>query len=227
MRLERQVELVQRDEGLPAKRSKRMLVQDESVGTHKTPSVVEGSCDEMADASSTHQTRWTRPGSLCNHSAQQGGAGVPWPCAAQTHDKRICLHQKILYRCAMEATLSSAPFRLPQSPAEIDLLAKYFRVLGDRTRLLILDLVGERERSVGELANLIGEPQQKISNHLACLRWCGFVASRREHRTVYYRPADARVAAVVDLGRELLHANADHIAACRHIDRSQEADGAR
>jgi hypothetical protein len=50
------------------------------------------------------------------------------------------------------------------------------------------------------------------------LRWCGFVATRREHRTVRYRLADRRVAAIVELGRALLHDNAEHIAACGHMD---------
>src|SRR5438128_7146006 len=118
----------------------------------------------------------------------------------------------------MEAAPATAPFRLPDAPAEADLLAKYFRVFGDRTRLRVLELVAERERSVGELVRLLGEPQSKVSNHLACLRWCGFVATRREHRTIHYRLADQRVAAVVELGRELLHDNAEHIAACGRVD---------
>lgn len=118
----------------------------------------------------------------------------------------------------MEAVLADAPFRLPASPAEADLLAKYFRVLGDRTRLRVLELVAARERSVGELAKLLGEPQPKVSNHLACLRWCGFVETRREHRTVHYRLADERVAAVIELGRELLRNNAEHVAACQRVD---------
>jgi ArsR family transcriptional regulator, cadmium/lead-responsive transcriptional repressor len=113
--------------------------------------------------------------------------------------------------------LGNAPFRLPVQPAEADLLAKYFRVLGDRTRLRILELVRDGERSVGELAQLLGEAQPKVSNHLACLRWCGFVETRREHRTIHYRLADERVAAVIDLGRALLHDNADHVAACRRV----------
>ncbi len=100
---------------------------------------------------------------------------------------------------------------------EADLLAKYFRVLGDRTRLRVLELVADRERSVGELVELIGEPQSNVSNHLACLRWCGFVATRREHRSVHYRLADERVTAVIELGRALLHDNAEHIAACQHV----------
>jgi ArsR family transcriptional regulator, cadmium/lead-responsive transcriptional repressor len=118
----------------------------------------------------------------------------------------------------MEAALANAPFRLPVEPAEADLLAKYFRVLGDRTRLRILELVRDRERSVGELAELLGEPQPKVSNHLACLRWCGFVATRREHRTIHYRLADERVAAMVELGRALLHGNEEHVAACHSVD---------
>jgi DNA-binding transcriptional ArsR family regulator len=118
----------------------------------------------------------------------------------------------------MEAAVLSAPFRLPAAPAEADLLAKYFRVLGDRTRLRVLELVSQRERSVGELVSLLGESQSKVSNHLACLRWCGFVATRREHRNIHYRLADERVAAVVELGRALLHDNADHIAACGRVD---------
>ena len=38
-----------------------------------------------------------------------------------------------------------------------------------------------------------GQSQPKVSNHLACLRWCGFVQTRRDHPTVYYRIADERV----------------------------------
>ncbi len=122
----------------------------------------------------------------------------------------------------MESALLNAPFRLPDSPAEADLVAKYFRVLGDRTRLRILELVADGERSVGELAAALDEPQPKVSNHLACLRWCGFVETRREHRTIHYRLADRRVADVIELGRALLHENAQHVAACGRVD---EASG--
>ena len=118
----------------------------------------------------------------------------------------------------MATAIHSAPFRLPDAPGEADLLAKYFRVLGDRTRLRVLELVADRERSVGELVSLLGESQSKVSNHLACLRWCGFVTTRREHRTVHYRLADDRVAAVVELGRALLHENVEHIAACGRVE---------
>jgi DNA-binding transcriptional ArsR family regulator len=116
------------------------------------------------------------------------------------------------------AVLETAPFRLPDAPGEQDLLAKYFRALGDPTRLRVLALLDGGERSVSELVDALALPQPKVSNHLACLRWCGFVTTRREHRTIYYRVADDRVREIVSLARQLLAGNADHVAACARID---------
>ena len=118
-------------------------------------------------------------------------------------------------------TTVEAPFRLPRAPAKGDLVAKYFRGLGDPTRLRILDeLRVAAELSVGELVDRLGLPQPKISNPLACLRWCGFVETRREHRVVYNRIADRRVEVILDLARELLEDNEEHVAACCRIDPS-------
>ena len=115
--------------------------------------------------------------------------------------------------------IQTAPFRLPAAPARTDLVAKYFRGLGDPTRLRILQLLrDEGELSVGELVDRLGIAQTKVSNHLACLRWCGFVEARREHRTVYNRVADPRVEQVVDLAHARLEDNEEHVAACCRID---------
>jgi DNA-binding transcriptional ArsR family regulator len=115
--------------------------------------------------------------------------------------------------------LEDSPFELPDQPLETELVAKYFRGLGEPTRLRILELLlAEEELSVGELVERLAEPQPKVSNHLACLRWCGFVATRREHRTVHYRVSDKRVAAIVALAHELLADNEEHVAACCRID---------
>jgi ArsR family transcriptional regulator, cadmium/lead-responsive transcriptional repressor len=101
-----------------------------------------------------------------------------------------------------------APFRLPEAPARQDLVAKYFRALGDPTRLRILALLhAEGELSAGELTRRLGLAQPKVSNHLACLRWCGFVEARR----------DQRVADMLELADGLLERNADHVAACCRI----------
>ena len=111
-----------------------------------------------------------------------------------------------------------APFRLPEIPARSDLVAKYFRALGEPTRLRLLGLLNdEGELSAGELTRRLGQPQPRVSNHLACLRWCGFVETRRDHRIIYYRLADQRVAAMLELAHGLLADNAGHVAACCRI----------
>jgi DNA-binding transcriptional ArsR family regulator len=112
----------------------------------------------------------------------------------------------------------TAPFRLPDHLTERDLLAKYFRTLGNPTRLRILELLHERERAVGELVQALGTSQPYVSNQLACLRWCGLVTTRREHRTIYYRLADERVEQILSLAESLLSDNAEHVAACRIVD---------
>jgi ArsR family transcriptional regulator, cadmium/lead-responsive transcriptional repressor len=120
----------------------------------------------------------------------------------------------------MSSVLSESPFRLPDTPVATDLVAKYFRGLGDPTRLRILELLrNEDELSVGDLVRRLDLPQPKVSNHLACLRWCGFIGARRDGRTVYYGIADPRVTQLLDLGQDLLADNAEHVAACCVIER--------
>ena len=121
----------------------------------------------------------------------------------------------------MASALTAAPFRLPASPLETDLVAKYFRGLGDPIRLHILELLrSDGELSVGGLVERLALPQPQVSNHLACLRWCGFVEARREGRTVYNRIADPRVEAMLELAQSLLEDNAEHVAACCRIEES-------
>lgn len=118
----------------------------------------------------------------------------------------------------MTSAAPSTPFVVPAAPAEADLVAKCFRGLGDATRLRILEVLdAEGELSVGELVAAVGAPQPKVSNHLACLRWCGFVDGRREGRRVCYRIADERVRGLLSLGRALVADNAEHVAACGWI----------
>src|SRR5215218_753656 len=118
-----------------------------------------------------------------------------------------------------DVSTARAPFALPESPTEPELVGKYFRALGDPTRVRILELLAEHgELSVTQLVDRLAQSQPKVSNHLACLRWCGFVHTRREHPTVLYRVADERVTELLALARALLADNAEHVAACRRID---------
>ena len=118
--------------------------------------------------------------------------------------------------------LETAPFRLPETPVETDLVAKYFRGLGDPIRLRILEALREEgELSVGQLVEHLGLAQPKVSNHLACLRWCGFIEARREHRTVFNRISDERVLTMLGLAQSILADNAEHVASCCRITESE------
>lgn len=95
-----------------------------------------------------------------------------------------------------------------------EVLARFFRGLDDPTRVLILELLLGGEKRVSELVGLIGSPQGRISSHLGCLRWCGYVTTRREGRAVYYRLADDRVRALLRIAQELMAENAHALLAC-------------
>jgi ArsR family transcriptional regulator, cadmium/lead-responsive transcriptional repressor len=119
----------------------------------------------------------------------------------------------------LSTAIADAPFEISSAPTEPELLAKYFRVFADPSRLRMLEaLEADGELSVSQLVERLGLPQPSVSNHLACLRWCGFVTARRDHRTVYNRIADPKVSRVIALARGLLANNAEHVAACRRVD---------
>jgi len=69
-------------------------------------------------------------------------------------------------------------------------LALFFRALADRTRLRLLNLIGDREVCVCFFVEILGTNQPKISRHLAYLRRAGIVKARREGKWMHYRVAD-------------------------------------
>lgn len=110
----------------------------------------------------------------------------------------------------------------PAAPAEagsVDLVARVFHGLADPTRLRIVQFLLDGEKNVGELVAVLDAPQGRVSSHLMCLRWCGFVVTRRAGKYVYYRVADPRVAELVRLAQELLADNAQAVASCTVLGR--------
>ena len=98
-----------------------------------------------------------------------------------------------------------------------EILVKFFKGLGDPTRLRIAQTLLEKERNVSELIKLIGVPQSNISNHLACLKWCGYITSRKEGTSIYYQITDERVKKIVALAREIIADHAENLYACTRI----------
>ena len=62
-----------------------------------------------------------------------------------------------------------------------------FRALADRTRLRLINLMGEDEVCVCFFVEVLKTNQPKISRHLAYLRRAGAVAARREGKWMHYR----------------------------------------
>jgi len=95
--------------------------------------------------------------------------------------------------------------------------ARFFRVLGDPTRLHILELLDERDLTVGELVSEIGQPQPRISTHLACLRHCGFVTTERRGKEVVYRLALRGLDRIYAKAESVLEPIAERLATCARI----------
>jgi ArsR family transcriptional regulator, arsenate/arsenite/antimonite-responsive transcriptional repressor len=66
-------------------------------------------------------------------------------------------------------------------------MARFFQALGDKTRLRLLNLMGDQEICVCYFVEILDQPQPKISRHLAYLRRAGIVAARRDGKWMHYR----------------------------------------
>ncbi len=98
-----------------------------------------------------------------------------------------------------------------------ELMSKFFRGLGDPGRVRILQLLLGGDKNVGELALALGLAQGRISTHLSCLRWCGFVTSYRQGKFVYYRVTDPSVRQLIELAQVLINRNGMQLASCNII----------
>jgi DNA-binding transcriptional ArsR family regulator len=108
-----------------------------------------------------------------------------------------------------------------------DLDARFFRGLGDPTRLRIVLLLLDGERPVSEIVQALGGLQGRISSHLMCLRWCGYVTTRREGKWVYYSVTDPRVREVLRLAQSMRRDHAESLAACAVIEPAESVTSAR
>jgi len=95
--------------------------------------------------------------------------------------------------------------------------ARFFRVLGDPTRLHILELLDEGELAVGELVAAVGQPQPRVSTHLACLRHCGFVRAERRGKEIVYSLALRGLDRIAQEADSALEPVAERLATCTRI----------
>lgn len=87
--------------------------------------------------------------------------------------------------------MTMLPTPIPADLAE--LIAQRFRVIGDPTRIRLLDQLRSGEMSVGQLTEALGTSQQNASKHLGVLHQAGIVARRKDGTSVLYAIADDTV----------------------------------
>ncbi len=107
--------------------------------------------------------------------------------------------------------------RVPDATVQTGIYAKFFHGLANPTRLRLVEVLLEGERSVGQLVEAVGAAQSQVSNQLACLKWCGYVTARQEGKYVLYRISDDRVRSMLQLAREIVADNAEHIQCCTRM----------
>lgn len=81
--------------------------------------------------------------------------------------------------------------------------AAFCKNLADANRLLIIDVLGKGELSVGELAQQLKLSQSNVSKHLALMREHGIVVARREGANIYYSLSDARISEAIRLLKDI------------------------
>ena len=85
-------------------------------------------------------------------------------------------------------------------PDALEGLTEIFRVLGDPTRLRILDALSRGERCVGDLAAQLGVTESAVSHQLRLLRSARIVRARRDGRMIFYTLDDTHVLTLFEQG---------------------------
>ena len=95
--------------------------------------------------------------------------------------------------------------------------ARFFRVLGDPTRLAVLQELARGPLTVAELVEATGIPRSRLSNHLGCLRHCEFVEASPEGRSVRYSLAGSGIAELIAHAAGAAAERVEHLASCTRI----------
>ena len=99
----------------------------------------------------------------------------------------------------------------------VSVTARLFQLLADPTRLALVWALTRRELTVAELVAELGVPRSRVSNHLACLRWCEVVEARPRGRHRVYRLRDPRVPALLADAERLAAGQARRLGSCTRL----------
>jgi DNA-binding transcriptional ArsR family regulator len=111
-------------------------------------------------------------------------------------------------RMNADAELSGFPPEDMPEDDQVAIAADTFRMLAEPTRIKLLWVLLQGERSVGDLAALVRSRPPAVSQHLAKLRLAGVVSTRRSGNRIFYAADSGHLSLLL---HEALH-HADHVA---------------
>ena len=94
--------------------------------------------------------------------------------------------------------------------------AELFKALAHPSRIRILELLGDSEKSVGELQLGLGVEGSGVSQQLAVLRTKNLVATRKVGNVIYYRIHDPQVNSLLDVARGIFNAQLIQLQSLSH-----------
>ena len=98
----------------------------------------------------------------------------------------------------------------------VSALAETFKVLGDATRVRILDVLSHDELCVGDIADILGLSESAVSHQLRLLRGARLVRQRRAGQMVFYALDDHHVVRLFEQGSEHVRERAGVVVAREH-----------
>ncbi len=87
---------------------------------------------------------------------------------------------------------------LERMVARANRVSSFLKAFSHESRLLILCVLAEGEKSVTELEHFLQQRQPTVSQQLARLRMDGLVTTRRAGKTIFYRLASEDIRTVLD-----------------------------
>lgn len=103
-----------------------------------------------------------------------------------------CFHPDVVDRVRRE---------MPGDPLQQD-LAQLFKVLGDFTRIRILNALYHSELCVCDLTSILGMNQSAVSHQLRVLRDAKIVKSRKKGKNVLYSLDDSHISGLIQMGSD-------------------------
>ena len=86
--------------------------------------------------------------------------------------------------------------------SSVTALTETFKVLGDATRVRILDAISRTELCVGDIATLLGLSESAVSHQLRLLRGMRLVRPRRAGQMIFYALDDQHIVKLFAQGLE-------------------------